>query len=916
MNAANRSHSITRIVSECVELQKAGEIWQREKLCEANPDLLPELDYQLRALELMREVQNDPLETIDRSSKSPIDITMTAAFAGTPKQQCELQVGEKLGQYEVVRKLGQGGMGTVYEVDDTESGRRVAMKTLSHNFDSPESRERFLREGILAASINHPNSVYVYGTDEIDGIPIIVMELLRGGTLQDKLDHEGPLSVRDAVKAILNVIAGLEAAAEKGILHRDIKPANCFVDIDGTVKVGDYGLSISSEARIDPLANRVTQPGVIVGTPAFASPEQLRGEELDVRSDIYSVGATLYYLLSGRPPFGSQGQNLVQFIASVLEAPRPDIRTSRTNIPTDLVAILKRSIEIKQKARFQDYPKLRNTLMQFAGYDPPAKLSTRFLCGLEDAIVLNLFQTSVVSPILMISGLAGAAITRGSWSIAAILCSVVFYGFRVAYFTGFEAIGGCTPGKWWHGLKVRNSNNSRLSIGRAMIRSSLYVMIPYIFLWGIQSAILITPFTLDFSDAEKGALVDLVQNPGNAKAAREWGAALLRADRLVTGLAITFLASSIAYAFLFWPALLGSENLARHDLWSLSKVVSIKDGKGVSRVKFSFDGPIVFETPLRTIGPFEVTGQIATPDGSRLYVGIDPRLKRQVWIHRSNGPEKTLSETRKAVSRRERIRWIASGVEAGGRWDAFEATQGDLLCKAHTARARLLELANRQLLTDLRNELKAGQEDGTLPDGLRLSQLWIGNDGCLRVLDWPLECSLGCCNESSAELELNQPKAFMAQAGEMVAVLPRRNRVLLLVIRYLLPFLVGLSFASPIGFVIAATLTWLGFVWLPAFLCTALFGRTYVMWRLNLTVKKGKQRASRIVSLIRLLLPAIYFVLVGLAARLIYGIPGVPSALLTAIFFLAPFCVNTYLGPGPGLVDRLLGTRVVYSIPI
>lgn len=932
MSSQDKNSSIERIVAECARLQQRNETWDRAALCEANADLLPELDYQLRALELMRQLQNNPLNTIERSSQSPIDITMTAAFTGSPTQEREFRAGEQLGQYKIVRKLGQGGMGTVYEVDDIESGRRVAMKTLSHNFHSSESRDRFLREGRLAASINHPNSVYVYGTDEIDGIPIIVMELLRGGTLQDKLDRDGPFSVGDAVKAILDVIAGLEAAAEKGILHRDIKPANCFIDIDGTVKVGDYGLSISTEARIDPIGNKVTQPGVIVGTPAFASPEQLRGKELDIRSDIYSVGATLYYLLSGRPPFGSDGQNLVQFVASVLEAPRPDVRTIRSEIPTDLSAVVKRSIGKTQRFRFQDYSKLRNTLLQFADYDPPARLSIRFLCGLEDTVVLNLIQNFVVFPILLHSGIVSAALeaaTTGLWSMSAILSTAFVCSFRVVYFAGFEAIGGCTPGKWLHGLRVRNSNDSRLGLGRAFIRSSLYVMIPYIFLWGIQWTLPFTPFAVELSESEKEAMAAVAKNPNDEQAAREYGAALFRVDRVVTGFVVLFLANSGAYALLFWPVRKSSEKLARHDSWSGSKVVSIKDRKrkGHSRVNFAFDGPIVRETVIRTIGPFEVTGQIATADNSELFLGVDPRLKRQVWIHRSNGSEQPLPETRKATSRRERVRWVAGGAETDTAWNAFEATQGDLLCRSHTARARLLELANRQLLADLRNELKAGQKDGTLPEALRLSQLWIGNDGCLRVLDWSLECPTGCCDLRSPEE--SQPDAILEQAGEMLAVLPRRHRVFLLVIRYLLPCMLGLvgltipfsnneGFANSIGFgLVLATLTWLAFVWLPAFFCTAVFGRTYVMWRLNMSVKKGNQYASRLVSLARLLLPALYFGLGVVAAVQTKRIPGMLQALsmtLFTIFVIAPFCVNLYLRPGPGMVDRILGTRVVSSI--
>src|SRR5258705_1838605 len=127
------------------------------------------------------------------------------------------QPGEQLGHYSIIRLLGAGGMGAAFEAEDLESGRRVALKVLSHTLDSPEARERFFREGRLAASINHPNSVYVFGTEEIGGTPVIAMELVSGGTLQDRVAAYGPLPVGEAVDGVLQIIAGLEAAQRIGI---------------------------------------------------------------------------------------------------------------------------------------------------------------------------------------------------------------------------------------------------------------------------------------------------------------------------------------------------------------------------------------------------------------------------------------------------------------------------------------------------------------------------------------------------------------------------------------------------------------------------------------------------------------------------------------------------------------------------
>ena len=165
--------------------------------------------------------------------------------------ESSLAIGEEFGHFTLVRRLGSGGMGDAYEAVDKENGRRVALKVLKHSLQTPEARKRFLREGRSAASINHPNSVYVYGTEEIDGTPVISMELVSGDTLEGTVCKRGPLPIREAVDVILEVIAGLEAAEQAGVLHRDIKPANCFVDSDGVIKVGDFGLSISTMGRED-----------------------------------------------------------------------------------------------------------------------------------------------------------------------------------------------------------------------------------------------------------------------------------------------------------------------------------------------------------------------------------------------------------------------------------------------------------------------------------------------------------------------------------------------------------------------------------------------------------------------------------------------------------------------------------------
>jgi len=242
---------------------------------------------------------------------------------------------QQFGPYKIIRPIGKGGMGQVYEAEELDSGRRIALKLLSRGLGDDEDRERFLSEGRLAASLSHPNCVYVFGTSEIQGFPVIAMELVPQGTLKDLVVPGAPMSAAAAADAILQVIAGLDAAAAIGILHRDIKPSNCFVHRNGRVLVGDFGLSVAASGH-------GTSSRTVLGTPGFASPEQLRGDSLDVRSDIYSVGATLFYLLAGRPPFDDR--STTDLLAKVAAQPAPSLSTLRPDVPRRLAQVASRCL--------------------------------------------------------------------------------------------------------------------------------------------------------------------------------------------------------------------------------------------------------------------------------------------------------------------------------------------------------------------------------------------------------------------------------------------------------------------------------------------------------------------------------------------------------------------------------------------
>jgi serine/threonine protein kinase len=271
-------------------------------------------------------------------------------------------------------------MGEVYEAEHLEHGRRIALKVLSQRLSDPTDRARFLREGQLAASVSHPHTVYIYSSDEIAGMPVIAMELLPGGTLKDRVEKKGPLAPIEAIDAILQVISGLEEAHAAGILHRDIKPSNCFVDADGTVKIGDFGLSIPTIAHD---VTQLTVTGTVQGTPQFASPEQLRGQSLDVRSDIYAVGATLYYLLTGRPPFDDR--DLMVLVSRIATEPPPSLRKGRPGIPRALAETVLHCLAKDPAHRPTSYRSLASALEPLSSsVKTPAPLGIRFAAGVID----------------------------------------------------------------------------------------------------------------------------------------------------------------------------------------------------------------------------------------------------------------------------------------------------------------------------------------------------------------------------------------------------------------------------------------------------------------------------------------------------------------------------------------------------
>jgi eukaryotic-like serine/threonine-protein kinase len=280
-------------------------------------------------------------------------------------------IGRRIGAYHVQALLGAGGMGEVYRARDTKLGREVAVKFLPRVFTSDSDRlARFEREARMLAALNHPNIGAVYGVEEAEGLRAIVLELVEGDTLADRLQR-GPVPVGEALNLARQIVEALDAAHEKGIIHRDLKPANIKITPDGVVKVLDFGLAkvASKDGSVRDLTQSPTvtvggtHDGIILGTAAYMSPEQARGQAVDKRADIWAFGCVLYEMLTGRVAFA--GQTVSDTIAAILDR-EPDWKALPADVSPTTRHLLMRCLRKGTKQRLHDIADARIELD-----DPP-----------------------------------------------------------------------------------------------------------------------------------------------------------------------------------------------------------------------------------------------------------------------------------------------------------------------------------------------------------------------------------------------------------------------------------------------------------------------------------------------------------------------------------------------------------------
>lgn len=625
-----------------------------------------------------------PAEGSGRDSLS----NSVGSLGGAHDPAARFAAGARLGPYEIGRLIGRGGMGEVYEATHVDDGRRVAIKALAARLDRTEDRERFRREGELTATVTHPNVVYVFGAEEYDGVPVIVMELLAAGSLRQRVRTTGPMSPVDAVEAIVQVIAGLEAARAVGVLHKDVKPSNCFVESDGVVKIGDFGLAVLLDDRD---AGEPAQS--FRGTPGFASPEQLRGDPLDVRSDIYGVGATLYYLLTGEPPCDERDPR--KLLEAMRSGPPIEASTRDSRIPAGLSRLVQEMLAFEPADRPSSFDALADELSLYGVFAPqPASLGRRFVAGLFDAAVLFVLILAYVA----IPGLIGRIVnapevvdgaTRAvSWTSG--LIALVYYGI-------FEGTWGRALGKQLCGLRVIDAEGRPPGFLRAALR-------------------------LLISDAPSQVLVVATLIFGVATV-QVWRVELRWLEAIVY-----FVWGAIALGVLWdfnWQVML-------HDLMTRTRVVEPVTTRKLARPQLA---PISLRlTPVDplTFGPFAVSAIVARSEsGEVVYAGVDARLKRPVWVHVTMPGTPPVSALRRSTRRTGRLRWLAGVRTAGTSWDAYEAPTGAPL----QAVAPQPWSSVKRWLADLARELDAATDERAVPP-LTLDRVWITADNHAKLIEF------------------------------------------------------------------------------------------------------------------------------------------------------------------------------------
>ena len=321
-------------------------------------------------------------------------------------------VGKTISHYKVLEKIGEGGMGVVYRATDTKLNRDVALKILPQQFASDSQRmARFQREAEVLASLSHANIGHIYGIEDAGATKALVLELIEGPTLADKI-AQGPIPVEEALKIALQMTEGIEAAHEKGIIHRDLKPANIKITPEGQVKILDFGLAKALEgetpqpselSQSPTLTAAATQAGVLLGTAAYMSPEQARGKPVDKRTDIWAFGAVVFEMLTGRRIF--EGEDVTDTLASVLKSD-PEWKALSAETPVVVRRLLQRCLTRDTQQRLRDIGEARITIEEYLA-DPDGGMVQPVADVVQTAPQSKLPWVAAVILGIVVAGVAG-----------------------------------------------------------------------------------------------------------------------------------------------------------------------------------------------------------------------------------------------------------------------------------------------------------------------------------------------------------------------------------------------------------------------------------------------------------------------------------------------------------------------------
>ena len=670
--------------------------------------------------------KSEPQQSLEKTQFFADDSSPTSAGSKSASSGAEKQTGSKkaekiVGGYRIIKMLGEGGMGRVYQAAD-ESGRMVAIKLLSPELSrSPEALDRFKLEGVIASAISHPHCVFVHRADEDAGTPFIAMELMTGQTLKDIVLKRGPLPFAEAIPLVLQCIDGLIEAHSRGMIHRDVKPANCYLDDQGNVKIGDFGLARSLVSD-----SELTRTGSFLGTPLYASPEQILGEKVDEQSDIYSLAATIYFLLAGKAPFESP--HATQVIAKIVSADPPNFAEAGVQVPKKLEQVVLRGLARDRSKRYLSFQEFRDELLQaVAQRDRVATLPRRAI-----AYMIDIFLVS------MILGLLAFVLLTSGWSELEFRTDFNLIGifFQFVYLLAFESLFGTTLGKRLLGLRVVDPElGTKPRFSSCLLRSVAFMAI----ISGVE--ILALPFVSPSSNLGLYATLS-------------W-----------TG----FIVGCLAIVSVWRRSkrtLLLHEQISKTQTWvSTQKAmigsIDLPEPRWTIATQVA---PIDWAIPNR-LGRFEILGQIPTSDGGQWLAAHDSTIERSVWIQLRPADCPPPNESREKCVRRTRMRFLETGIQNAWRWDAYVAPDGAPISLWFDYRNPMPWHVTRKVILEAMDELEAVNTSDN-PNSTAIARWWLTSTGKLTLSEAAVATALTASNSQPLFSEL----ASLA--------LPDRNRIL------------------------------------------------------------------------------------------------------------------------------------------